>query len=209
MLPAQRPPRLPPVRASVLAAAGIMLTVVGCSHIAPLGPDAAATLPPTHHLRSPFVLEAMRVQPPTPAGGCPAGYTALPGANPVAVPAGRPHRAHLDGALMVSQCYRKTGTPVTINSAAVSPVSLQKPPPGQKAPTQYDFVITLPAADVPALTAVTTTAYHARGALAISVAGKTWALPMVAGPFRGPQLQIPMPSRNQALQLQRTLASSS
>jgi hypothetical protein len=206
-MPAQRPPRPPSVLASVLAAAGIVLAVAGCSHIAPLGPDAAANLPQPHHLRSPFVLEAMRVQPPTPAGGCQAGYTALPGANPVAV-AGRPHRAHLDGALVVSQCYRKTGTPVTITSAAVSPVSLQKPPPGQKAPNQYDFVITLPAADVPALTAVTTTAYHARGALAISVAGKTWALPMVAGPFIGPQLQIPMPSRNQALQLQRSLASS-
>jgi hypothetical protein len=188
-MPFPCPPRPLPVLASVLAAAGLVLAVASCSHITPLGPDAAATLPPPHHLRSPFVLEAMRVQPPTPAGGCPAGYAALPGANP-------------------GQCYRKTGTPVTITSAAVSPVSLQKPPPGQKAPAQYDFVITLPAANVPALTAVTTTAYHARGALAISVAGKTWALPMVAGPFRGPHLQIPMPSKNQALQLQRTLASS-
>jgi hypothetical protein len=208
-MPFPCPPRPLPVLASVLAAAGVVLTVASCSHLAPLGPDAAATMPQPHHLRSPLVLEAMRVHPPTPAGGCPAGYTALPGANPVAVPADRPHRAHVDGALAVTQCYRKTGTPVTITSAAVSPVSLQKPPPGQKAPVQYDFVITLPAADVPALTAVTTTAYHARGALAMSVAGKTWALPMVAGPFRGPQLQIPMPSRNQALQLQRTLASSS
>ena len=206
-MPAQRPPRPPSVLASVLAA-GIVLAVAGCGRIAPLGPDAAANLPQPHHLRSPFVLEAMRVQPPTPAGGCPAGYAALPGANPVAVPVGRPHRVHLNGASVVTQCYRKTGTPLTITSAAVSPVSLQKPPPGQKAPTQYDFVITLPAADVPALTAVTTTAYHARGALAISVADKTWALPMVAGPFRGPQLQIPMPSRNQALQIQRSLAAS-
>ncbi len=206
-MPAQRPPRPPSVLASVLAAAGIVLAVAGCSHITPLGPDAAANLPQPHHLRSPFVLEAMRVQPPTPADGCQAGYTALPGANPVAVPRGRPGVPRA-AAQAVSQCYRQTGTPVTITSAAVSPVSLQKPPPGQKAPAQYDFVITLPAADVAALTAVTTTAYRARGALAISVAGKTWALPMVAGPFSGPQLQIPMPSRNQALQLQRSLASS-
>jgi hypothetical protein len=62
-------------------------------------------------------------------------------------------------------------------------------------------------ADVPALTAVTTTAYHARGALAIGIAGKTWALPTVGGPFRGPQFQIPMPSRNQALQIQRLAPS--
>lgn len=206
-MPAQRPPRPPSVLASVLATAGIMLAVASCGHILPLGPDAAANLPQPHHLRSPFVLEAMRVQPPTPAGGCQAGYTALPGANPVAVPAGRPHRAHVDGAVVVSQCYRKTGTPVTITSAAVSPVSLQKPPPGQKAPTQYDFVITLPAADVPALTAVTTTAYHARGALAISVAGKTWALPMTLAPLTHGQFIIMLPSRNEALQLQRILTS--
>src|SRR5689334_1407890 len=113
-MPVQRRPRLPPVLASALAAAGLMLAVASCSHLAPLGPDTAAALPQPHHLRSPFVLEAMRVQPPTPAGGCPAGYAALPGANPVAVPAGRPHRVHLDSALAVSQCYRKTGTPVTI-----------------------------------------------------------------------------------------------
>jgi hypothetical protein len=210
-MPAHRPPRPLSVLASVLGA-GLMLTVAGCTgHITPLGPDPDANMPPPHHLRSPFTLEAMRVQPPTPAGRCPAGYAALPGANSLAVRVkairGGPGvpRAAAQG---VSQCYRKTGTPLTITSAAVSPVSLQKPPPGQKAPVQYQFIITLPAADVPALTALTTTAYHARGALAISVAGKTWALPMVAGPFRGPQLQIPMPSRSQALQLQRMLAPS-
>jgi hypothetical protein len=204
----QRPPR---VLASMLAAAGIVLAVASCSHLAPLGPDVS--LPQPHHLRSPFVLEAMRVQPPTPAGGCPAGYAALPGdnpSNPGPVSSGGPGvpRAAAQG---VSQCYRKTGTPVTITSAAVSPVSpvsAPKPPPGQNAPAQYGFMITLPAADVPALTAVTTTAYHARGALAISIVGKTWALPMVGGPFRGPQFQIPMPSRNQALQIQRMLAPS-
>ena len=197
-MPIRRPPR---VLASVLAAAGIAVAIASCSHLAPLGPDAS--LPQPHHLRSPFVLEAMRVQPPTPAGGCPAGYTALPGNNPTI-----PGPASSSG---ITQCYRKTGTPVTITSAAVSPVSpvsAPKPPPGQKAPVQYGFVITLPAADIPALTAVTTTAYHARGALAISIAGKTWALPPVGGPFRGPQFQIPMPSRNQALQIQRMLAPS-
>jgi hypothetical protein len=187
-----RPLRLParplPALARVLAAAGIVLTAASCSQVTPLGPAPAAP-PRPHHLRSPFVLHAMRVQLPPPGGSCRAGYVTLPGANP-------------------GQCYRQTGTPVTITSAAVAPVSLQKPPPGHQAPDNYGFMISLPAADVTALTALTTTAYHARGALAISAAGKTWALPMVAGPFGGPQLLISMPRRSQAVQLQRALALS-
>jgi len=173
----------------VLAAAGIALAVTSCSDVTPLGPDPAATMPQPHHLRSPFALEPLRARAATPAGGCPAGYLKLPGDN-------------------VSQCYRKFGTPVTFTSAAVSPVSRlpgPTPPPGQQAgPAQYGFTITLPAGAVPALTAVTTTAYQARGSLAISVAGQTWVLPMVAGPFAGQQFQIPLP-RSQALQLHRLL----
>jgi hypothetical protein len=123
------------------------------------------------------------------------GYAALPGDNPIITGPG-PSRG-------ITQCYRTTGTPLTITSAAVSPVARLKPPAAG-----YGFVITLPAADVPALTAVTTTAYHARGAFAISIAGKTWALPRVEALLRGPQLQIPMISRNQALQIQRMLVPS-
>jgi len=192
-MPVQRPPR---VLAGVLAGAGIVLATASCSHLAPLGPDAS--LPRPHHLRSPLVLEAMRVQPPTPAGGCPAGYAPLPGNNP-------PNPGPVSSGYL-SQCYRTTGTPVTITSAAVSPVSRLKEPPD--APAEYGFAITLPAAAVPALTAVTTTAYNARAALAISIAGKTWALFVVGDPFMHPQFQIPMFSRNQALQIQRLLAPS-
>ena len=67
-----------PRRASVLASllgAGLMLTVAGCG-LTPLGPDAAATAPPSP-LRSPIVLQAMSVQPPAPAGGCPARFTMI------------------------------------------------------------------------------------------------------------------------------------
>ena len=189
-MPLQPPPRLSCLLASVLALAGVVLTVASCSHLTPLGPAP----PQPSHLRSPFVLQAMRIQPPAPAGGCPAGFTTLsaPGATPGA-------------------CYRKLGTPVTISSAAVSPVSSSqpKPPPGQEAgPAQYGFTITLPAADMPALAAVTTTAADAQGPLAISVAGETWVLPIVGRPFTSRQFLIPLPSKNQALQLQRILASS-
>lgn len=189
-MPFQPPPRPASVLASVLAA-GLMLTVASCSHLTPLGPDPAATMPQPRHLKSPFVLKALGLQAPAPAGGCPAGSVALPGGP--------------------GQCYRELGTPVTITSAAISPVSAipQNHPPGTPAsPPAYGFTITLPAADVPALTAVTTTAADAQGPLAISVAGRTWVLPIVARPFTSRQLLIPLPSRNQAQQLQRVLASS-
>ena len=81
-------PRSASVLASMLAA-GLVLTVVGCSHLTPLGPDApAAAPPPPSHLRSPIVLTAMRVQPPAPAGGCPAQFTmiSVPG-NPASASA--------------------------------------------------------------------------------------------------------------------------
>jgi hypothetical protein len=186
-----------PRRASVLAgvlAAGLMLTVAGCGHLTPLGPDAAATAPPPSLLRSPLVLQAMRVKPPAPAGGCPARFTMI------SVP-GNP-----------GECARPVGTPVTITSAAVSAVSSFQPrtPSGQvvSAPPSYRIMITLPAADVTAATAVVTTAYDSRGGVDFSVAGRTWALPMVFRPFRSQQLSIALPSKNQALQLDRLLVSS-
>jgi len=205
-MPFPPPPRLPTAAASVLAA-GLMLTVAGCSHLTPLGPDPAATMPQPHHLRSPLVLQDVGIKPPAPAGGCPAGYVALPaGGSP-------------------STCYGTTGTLVTITSAAVSPVSpfQPPPPPGQQAvPVQYVFWITVPAADAPALTAVTTTVTGpqrpqqgpptatsaATTSLTISVAGRTWVLAGFGTRFTGRQFEVALPSRNQALQLQRILAAS-
>jgi hypothetical protein len=69
-------------------------------------------------------------------------------------------------------------------------------------------MITLSAADEAAATAVITTASDSRGGVDISVAGRTWAFPMVLKPFRSRQLPIDLLSKNQALQLQRILASS-
>ena len=59
------------------------------------------------------------------------------------------------------------------------------------------------------MTAVITQAYDSQGAIDISVAGKTWAAPEVIKPFPGRQFQIPLPSKNQALQLQRILVPPS
>jgi hypothetical protein len=197
----QVPQRLSSVLASVLAA-GVMLSVIGCSHLAPLGPDPAATMPQLHHLRSPFTLRVMRVQNPAPVGGgCSAGYVTLAGG-----------------------CYRTTGTKVTITSAAVSSVSpfQPPPPPGQQAvPVQYVFWITLPAADAPALTAVTTTVAGpqrpspgppttsaATSTLIISVADRAWVLVGFATRFTGREFEVALSSRDQALQLQRILAAA-
>jgi hypothetical protein len=201
-MPYQRPRPLP-VLASVLAAAGVVLAAASCTgHITPFGPDRAATMPQPHHLRSPLILQDMRTQGLVPPpGGCPAGWVTLSGG-----------------------CYRKTGTPVTITSAAVSPVFAFRPPPppGQQAPpVQYGFSITVPAADVPALAAVLPTGSGPPGPPtasavtsatpipAISVAGRTWILLGYASPSAGGQFDVTLPSRNQALQLQRMLAASS
>ena len=126
--------RLRSTLASALAA-GLVLAVASCTgHITPLGPDPAAALPQPHQLRSPLILQDMLTQGLVASpGGCPAGWVTLSGG-----------------------CYRKTGMPVTITSAAVSPVFAFPPPtpPGQQAPpVQYGFSITVPAADVPALAA--------------------------------------------------------
>jgi hypothetical protein len=186
-MPFQPTPRTSSVLAVALAAAGIMLTAASCaSRITPLGPDpAATTLPPPRQLGSPIVLQVMRSQPATATGGCPAGY----------VPLSAPGSA--------GTCYRKLGTPVTITSAAVSSVSAH----GQ--PAFYGFMVAMPAADAAAVTAVIKQAYDARGALAVNVAGKTWSAPQVLQPFSGRQFQISLPSKNQALQLQRILVPPS
>ena len=109
------------------------------------------------------------------------------------------------------ECVRPLDTPVTITSASVSAVASFQPrtPSGQpQGPPVYQIMITLPAADVTAATAVVTTAYDSQGGVDFSVAGRTWALPMVFRPFRSQQLSIALPSKNQALQLHRLLVSS-
>ena len=166
-MPLPRPPRPLPVLASLLAAAGAVLAVAGCSHITPLGPDQApVAMPSARHLGSPIIVQVMRVQPPTAAGGCPAGWVAVsvpagggPRVAAQAVPVGRPRRVVPKGAsaspapppqsaspppsasLAPTPCYRPSGTPVTITSAAVSSVFTSRPPPGQpKEPALYGFL---------------------------------------------------------------------
>ena len=179
------PPRLPNALASVLAAAGIVLAVASCGNIAPLGPSGPSSVAPPAvpppPLRSPFILEAVRIQAPTSAGACPSGSVALSGGP--------------------GQCYGQLGTPVTITSAFVGSVvtGTHHIPPGQ-----YGFWVTLPAADLPALHALTTAAYNAQGFLDISVAGQTWLLPRVRAPFTGP-LEMVLPTKDQVLLLHRLL----
>jgi hypothetical protein len=210
-----RPFRPSPRRPAVLAgplAAGLVLTVAGCSGgVTPLGPAA----PPPRHLGSPIVLQAMRGQPATAAGGCPAGsvtWAALPGegfsSKPVS-PSPAPPAPPTATAGPAVVCYRKLGQPVTITSAAVSPVSVFRPPPppgGGAVPTQYGVRIALPAAGAAALTAVTTTAFDARGYLDISVSGKTWLVPQVTQPFTN--FEIFLASRDQALRFRDLLVPS-
>lgn len=176
--------RLSSAVASVLAA-GLMLAVASCaSHVLPLGP-----VPQPTQLGSPIVLQAMRVLIPSSPGACTAGYAALsaPGMRPAA-------------------CYRQLGAPVTFTSGTVTPAPVSQPA-GQP-PSGAGLLIAVPQADVAALTAVTTRAYDSRGAVDISVDGKTWALPMAMGPLTHGQFEIVLPSQNQADELQRILVPS-
>ena len=209
-MPFQRLPRLSPVLASALAA-GLMLAVAGCSHVTPLGPDSAAAMPQPLQLRSPLVLEDMRMEHSTP-GGCPAGSVEFSG----------------DAA----GCYRVAGAPPTITSAGVSSVTSFQPPtpPGQQQaePAQYGFWITVPAADAPAVNAVITAAggpgasgsqassgaqgpvasaaSPAQSVPAISVAGQTSLLVGFSERPTGRDTEVFLASRNQALKFQRTLS---
>jgi hypothetical protein len=205
----QKSPGSSSILAGALGAAGIVLTIAGCSHIAPLGPQpqptrvlrtaaagpaATTILQPgavaqagMRQLGSPILLQVMRSQPTTATGGCVAGWFALstPGSG--------------------GTCYRKLGAPLSITAAVISPISVS--PPGQ--PARYGFWVVVPATDVAALTSVSTDAYNARGALAVIVAGKTWLAPRVAGPFLGGRFKVAFPSRDEAQDLYRILVPHS
>ena len=221
-MPFQCPPGPLAVLASALAA-GLILAVAGCSNVTPLGPEPSpVSLPPARQLGSPISVQVMRSQPPTPTGGCPAGSVALFGSEPnvrrAAVATSRPgpvgagstaaarpatHSAPPPGVA----CYRPAGTPVTITSAAVSPVTTSRNQPG---PAWYEFVVAFPAADVPALTTDMHRAYDAGDAVGMSVAGKLWQAPQLRRKFIALRAeQINLLSRNQAFQLYHLLVPSS
>jgi hypothetical protein len=87
-----------------------------------------------------------------------------------------------------------------------------QPPPGQpgaqSAPGDYPITVAVPTADVAAVTAVIAQAYDSHGAIAISVAGKTWAAAPVDQAFPGRQFQIMLPTMSTSAQLQRILVPS-
>jgi hypothetical protein len=207
-------------------AAGVVLAVVGCSNVTPLGPDPAqASLPAARGLGSPISMQIMRSQPPAPTGECPAGSVALFGSDPdvprTVVQAVPVHSQLIQGSTTATPtpapaatpvappgvaCFRPVGTPVTITSAAVSSVTTSQNQPG---PAWYVFVVAFPAADVPALTALIRQAYDSGDALGMSVAGKLWQAPQIRRKFNALRAeQINLLSRTQAVQLYRLLVPS-
>jgi hypothetical protein len=180
-------------RSGPLAAIALALAIAGCGHVAPLGPDAAAALPPPRPLGSPIIMQVMLGKPGTPpAGGCPAGYGALSG----------PGAAQDNG-----WCYRPLGAPVTFTAASVATGRLKSAAGQSDASTGAEaaLMFALPAADRAALTAITTKAYRAKGYVDISVAGQSWAIPKALAPLTGGQFAISLPSRGLALQLRQLL----
>jgi hypothetical protein len=170
-----------------IALAAAVLTMAGCSQALPLGPRP----PAQHHLATTIVLQAVSSQAASLAGTCPAGSATLP-----------PKALEFPGS---AQCYRETGQPLTITSAAVGYLHQ---PAGHGQPANYGLSIQLPPAGRAALLTITTRAHRSRDSLAIIVAGKTWGVPLVETPFTSGQFEIPAQSASQALQLQRTLVPS-
>jgi hypothetical protein len=168
-----------------LTLAALAFTCAGCSHILPLGPAPAAP----RHLGSAVTLQLVRTQPPSTAGTCPAGSATLPA--PFA------HDPQVPDA-----CFRKTGQPVTIISAAVS-VAYQ--PSVNQQPAVYGLNLTVSAAEAPALAAITQQSFVSRDPVAISTAGQTWDVTMTAGPLTNGEFGMWVQSKNQLLQLQREL----
>jgi S-DNA-T family DNA segregation ATPase FtsK/SpoIIIE len=224
-MPFQRPPRPWSLLASALAAVGLVLAVADCGNVAPIGPDPApVSLPPASDLRSPITVQVMRSESPAPTGRCPAGSVALFGSQPnvpraaVAAPTrsqpvpGRTAAAAPTPTATPTAppagvaCYLRIGRPVTITSAAVSPVTANRYQPG---PAWYEFVVAFPAADVPALTALIRQAYGSGDAVGMSVAGKLWQAPQPrrkAIALRAEQINLL--SRTQAVELYRLLVRS-
>jgi hypothetical protein len=206
------------ILASALAATGIVLAAISCSHVAPLGPDPAPySLPPARELGSPIVMQVMRSRPPAPNGKCQVGSVDLFGSDPHVpraisgtAPAGTPGPAATPtappGPLAGVACFDPVGRPVTITSAQVSSVTTNRDEPG---PAWYEFVIAFPAADVPTLTALIRRAYDSGDSLGMSVAGKLWQAPQPrheAVALRAEQINLL--SRAQAQQLHRLLVPS-
>jgi hypothetical protein len=187
-----------------IALAALVLTGAGCSHVLPLRPGP----PAPRHLSTAIVLQNVLVHQQEPAGKCTSGYT------PPALPAGSPPSAQATGPIATpvnsrtpDVCYREIGKPATFTSAAVTLLQQPAGPHGQ--PVSYGLRIILPAAEVAALTAVTTNSFESQDPLAIIVAGRTLALPYVGQPITGGQFEIPAQSKSQALKLQHMLLPSS
>jgi hypothetical protein len=221
-------PFQPPGPLSVLASAlavGVVLAAASCSNITPLGPNPA----PVTDLRSPIIMQVMRNQPPSPAGECPAGSTALFGSEPnvprvaaaepahtkltqgsTAAPAAPPTPAATQAgppALPTGvACYHAVGTPVTITSAAVSSVATYQ---HQTGPASYGFVVAFSTADMALLTALIRQAYDSGDAVGMSVAGKLWQAPQLRRKFNALRAeQVNLLSRTQAFQLHSLLIPS-
>jgi hypothetical protein len=228
-MPLRRLPRPLSVLASALAGAGIVLAVVGCGHITPLGPDPApVSMPPAGVLNSPIILQVMRSQPPTATGQCPAGSVDLFGlalvprasvqpvlagppapvgqvntATPAATPATNPPVS------VGVACYVPVGSPVTITYAAVSSVATYPAPASApNEPATYGFSVAFPIGDVAAVSAVTKQAYDSGDAIGMTVDGKLWQAPQPRRPSEGRGAQIVLLSKSQAVQLHRLLVPS-
>lgn len=145
-------------------------------------------------------------QPRASASSCPVGSIALsgPGALPAAPIGANPGIPVTSPSAPHGVCFRRLGEPVTFTSAGVALYDQPCREPVQH-PASWGVSISLPAAEASALTAVTTSLAGTQEQLAIIIAGQTWAMPVTMQPLTNGEFVITVPSKSQALQLQRSL----
>jgi hypothetical protein len=69
----------------------------------------------------------------------------------------------------------------------------------------YGLNLTVPAAEAPALAAITKQSFYSQDPVAISTAGQTWDVTMTAGPLTNGEFGMWVQSKSQLLRLQRQL----
>jgi len=102
-------------------------------------------------------------------------------------------------------CFRELGQPVRFTSAGVSVIEQ----PGGNEPVKHSarwgVRVDLRGAEAADLTTVSSRVAGTKDQMAIIIAGQVWGLPVTPRPITGGQIIIPAQSKNQAMQLQRTL----
>jgi hypothetical protein len=180
LIAAWKPLDLRPARLLALLAVAVAIVALGAAGRWHVGTTTGGrTTHANQATTATIVVTAMVSEPQTPVGNCPAGYAKI------SVP----------GVDDSDLCFRQDAAPVTFTPAEVTNDGSL-------------IIVTVPASEAEALSAVTTTAYDAAGFTSISVDGKIWQLRRAVSPLTKGQFPIQIPDKNAANELLRILVPS-